>query len=66
MAVAMRGPIVAMKPGVGEKLPEKSIIIAALLHDICKANIYKKAKKWNLGNGWKLTTWPRISWNNNI
>ena len=66
MAVAMRGPIVAMKPGVGEKLPEKSIIIAALLHDICKANIYKKAKKWNLGNGWKLTTWPLISWNNNI
>ena len=30
-----------------EKLAEKSIIIAALLHDICKANIYKKAKKWN-------------------
>ena len=53
MAMAMRGPIVAMKPGVGEKLPEKSIIIAALLHDTCKANIYKKAKKWNLGKGWK-------------
>ena len=49
MAVAMRGPIVAMKPEVEEKLPEKSIIIAALLHDICKANIYKKTKKWDLG-----------------
>ena len=47
MAMALRGPIVAMKPGVGERLPEKSIIIAALLHDTCKANIYKKAKKWN-------------------
>ena len=47
MAMALRGPIVAMKPEKEEKLAEKSIIIAALLHDICKANIYKKAKKWN-------------------
>ena len=47
MAIAMRGPIVAMKPEMDEKLPEKSIIIAALLHDICKANIYKKTQKWN-------------------
>ena len=53
MAMALRGPIVAMKPEMEERLPEKSIIIAALLHDTCKANIYKKAKKWNLGNGWK-------------
>ena len=49
MAIAMRGPIVAMKPEMEEKLPEKSIIIAALLHDICKANIYKKTKKWDFG-----------------
>jgi hypothetical protein len=53
LAMAMRGPIIAMKPEMEEKLPEKSIIIAALLHDTCKANIYKKTKKWNLGNGWK-------------
>ena len=49
MAVAMRGPIVAMKPEMEEKLPEKSIIIAALLHDVCKAKIYKKTKKWDFG-----------------
>ena len=47
MAMALRGPILAIKPEMEEKLAEKSIIIAALLHDICKANIYKKAKKWN-------------------
>ena len=47
MAIGLRGPIVNMKPEVEEKLPEKSIIIAALLHDICKANIYKKTQKWN-------------------
>ena len=49
MAMAMRGPIVAMKPEMEEKLPEKSIIIAALLHDTCKANIYKKTKNWDFG-----------------
>jgi hypothetical protein len=47
MAIALRGPIVSMKPEVEEKLPENSIIIAALLHDICKANIYRKTQKWN-------------------
>ena len=47
MAIGLLGPIVSMKPEVEEKLPEKSIIIAALLHDICKANIYKKTQKWN-------------------
>ena len=32
MAIAMRGPIVVMKPEMEEKLPTESIIIAALLH----------------------------------
>ena len=32
VGMALRGPIVAMKPGVGERLPEKSIIIAAGQH----------------------------------
>ena len=55
VAMALRGPIVAMKPGVGECLSEKSIVIAALLHDICKANTYRKTKKWNMGDDgqWK-------------
>ena len=47
VAMALRGPIMSMKPEMEERLPEKSIIIAALLHDICKANIYKKTQKWN-------------------
>ena len=53
MAVAIRGAIIAMKPKMAEKLPEQSLIIAALLHDTCKANIYKRTKKWNLGNSWR-------------
>jgi len=46
VAMAIRKPIVDMRPEMEGRLPEKSIIIAALLHDICKANIYKKTKRW--------------------
>lgn len=56
MTMALRETIVARKPEVAEKIPEKSIIIAALLHDTCKANIYKKTQRWkkdNQGN-WEL------------
>ena len=49
MAIAIREPIVAIKPEMEEKLPTESIIIAALLHDTCKANIYRKTKKWDFG-----------------
>ena len=49
MAMAMRGPIVAMRPDMESCLPVKSIVIAALLHDVCKTNVYKKSKRWSLG-----------------
>ena len=49
MAMAIRGAVVTLKPEMEKKLPEESIIIAALLHDTCKANIYKKTKKWEVG-----------------
>ncbi|MDY6205498.1 MAG: HD domain-containing protein [Prevotella sp.] len=35
-----------MKPELSERLPEDSIVIASLLHDVCKSNIYRKAQKW--------------------
>ncbi len=46
MALALRKNVVEMNPEMEAKLPEKSIILVALLHDVCKANIYKKAQKW--------------------
>ena len=46
MAMMLREQIIAMRPGTADELPQESIVIAALLHDVCKANIYKKAKKW--------------------
>jgi len=47
--------MVEMKPDLAEKLPHDSIVIAALLHDVCKANIYKKIQKWrkDADNRWE-------------
>ena len=46
MAVAMRDQMLSLRPDVAGKLPHESIVIAALLHDVCKANIYRKITKY--------------------
>ena len=46
MAKSLKPQLVALKAEVEEQLPDASIIIATLLHDICKANIYHKTMKW--------------------
>lgn len=45
-AMALREKIIELKPEVEGKLPVESVAIAALLHDVCKANIYHKTKKF--------------------
>ena len=35
-----------MKPGLEERVPRESVIIASLLHDVCKSDVYKTAQKW--------------------
>lgn len=40
-AALIREIEVGIKPELAEKLPNESIIIASLLHDVCKAEIYK-------------------------
>jgi hypothetical protein len=38
--------MLSLKPELENRIPDDSVTIVALLHDICKANIYKKAQKW--------------------
>lgn len=45
IALMVRNQLLRVKPELEEKLPEKSVILASLLHDTCKAEIYKKAMK---------------------
>lgn len=44
-ALAIRTTQIALKPELEKRLPESSIAIAALLHDVCKAEIYKQELK---------------------
>lgn len=44
-AMMLREQQIRMCPAVAGRLPEDSVTIAALLHDVCKAGIYRKAIK---------------------
>ena len=39
----LREQMIAMNPDLEGKLPEESVVLASLLHDVCKSNIYKEA-----------------------
>ncbi len=45
VALELREVMIAQEPYLADKLPIDSIIIAALLHDVCKADIYKPSIK---------------------
>ncbi len=45
-AMALRRQMIELKPELEPRLPEESIAIATLLHDICKSNIYRKITKY--------------------
>lgn len=40
-AMMLREGVLARRPDLEKKLPVESVIIASLLHDVCKANIYR-------------------------
>ena len=42
-ALMLREQMIQMKPELADKLPKESVVIASLLHDVCKSNIYKDA-----------------------
>lgn len=44
-AMASRKSVVEMRPDLEKSLPESSIAIAALLHDVCKADFYRLVRK---------------------
>jgi hypothetical protein len=41
----LRAMALSLNPSLEEQLPEDSIAIATLLHDVCKADVYKEVKK---------------------
>lgn len=45
MAKMVREQLLLVKPSLDDKLPMDSVIIASLLHDVCKSNIYIKTER---------------------
>ena len=45
-ALAIREMEIAKIPELAHRLPVPSVIIAALLHDVCKAEVYKEVEKF--------------------
>lgn len=45
-AVALREAQVRLRPELAERVQEESVALAALLHDVCKADVYKTVQKW--------------------
>ena len=52
MALGLRELMIRKKENLQDMLPKDSVIISSLLHDVCKADIYKTAikKKKYFGN----------------
>ncbi len=59
-ALKLRETFLSLDPSLAPRLPVDSIIIASLLHDSCKADIYRASFKWSKdsNNNWiKLPTY---------
>lgn len=46
VALKLREVMIGLKPETAPRLSEHSVIIASLLHDVCKSNIYRKNIKY--------------------
>ena len=44
-AMRLRSTALRLNPALEEQLPEDSVTLATLLHDICKVNVYKESKR---------------------
>ena len=45
VAMKVKAAMVELKPELANRLSDESIAIVALLHDLCKTNVYKIEKK---------------------
>lgn len=57
-AMKLRNSMIELKPDLAPQLEENSVIISALLHDLCKACFYVPTEKWkkNKNDQWESYT----------
>ena len=66
VGLMLREQMIALDPEIADKLPKDSVIIATLLHDVCKADIYKKCVKKRKNNfgAWEEYEGFEVDYNN--
>lgn len=54
-AQAIAAAQISLRPEIAERLSAESVVIASLLHDICKADVYKQVEKFrkDKNNKWE-------------
>jgi len=54
-AISLREMEILKKPELASRLPVDSVVIASLLHDVCKADVYKEVEKFrkDKNNRWE-------------
>lgn len=65
-AMRLRSTALSLTPSLEEQLPEDSVAIATLLHDICKADIYVEAtkKRQNTFGRWEEYSGYNVDYSN--
>lgn len=65
-AIMLRGQIIARKPELEAQLPLESVAICALLHDVCKTDIYKEGilSRKNEDGFWEKYVGYSVDYNN--
>lgn len=46
LCIKLRDLLAESKPSILTEIPEESVVISALLHDVCKVCLYKPVEKW--------------------
>ena len=60
VALHIRDIMVGINPELEERLPKESVILASLLHDVCKSDIYKPCISYKKNNEGKWIRFPAM------
>lgn len=58
LAMKYRQALIELNPELANKLPEESVTISALLHDICKCGFYAQKEKWRKNESGQWESYP--------
>lgn len=57
LCIKLRDLLIEIKPETISEIPEESVIVSALLHDVCKICLYKPVEKWKKDSSTGVEQW---------